>query len=109
MDTKVHSNCGHSEPLDRSERVNLSFKETPIMTLEVDWFSLNCPCTTTLRRVFSEAHNTDVEKDLLFLERGELAPLPGPAAALRVTQIRRANPELAAAIRHELRDGLPSV
>jgi hypothetical protein len=38
----------------------------------------------------------------LFLERWEICPLPGSAAALRVSQIRRANPELAAAIRSEL-------
>ncbi|HVE23509.1 MAG TPA: hypothetical protein VNC39_16175, partial [Acidocella sp.] len=38
----------------------------------------------------------------LFLELWERAPTPGPAAALRVQQIRRANPELAAAIRHEI-------
>jgi hypothetical protein len=41
-------------------------------------------------------------EDLLYLERWELHPLPGSAAALRVSQIRRANPELAAAIRDEL-------
>ncbi len=40
--------------------------------------------------------------DLLFLERWEMVPAPGPAAALRVSQIRRANPGLSAEIRAEL-------
>jgi hypothetical protein len=40
--------------------------------------------------------------DLLFLERWEIAPIPGSAAALRVSQIRRANPDLVAAVRAEL-------
>ena len=34
--------------------------------------------------------------------RWEMCPQPGTALALRVQQIRRANPELAAAIRAEL-------
>lgn len=37
--------------------------------------------------------------DLVFLESWERDPAPGPAALRRVMQIRRANPELAAAIR----------
>jgi hypothetical protein len=40
--------------------------------------------------------------DLLFLEQWELRPSPGAAAALRVIQLRRANPDLAAEIRAEL-------
>ena len=40
--------------------------------------------------------------ELLFLEAWEAAPTPGLGTALRVGQIRRANPALAAAIRAEL-------
>jgi hypothetical protein len=47
------------------------------------------------------------ENDLMFLERWEMAPAPGAGAALRVAQIRRANPRLAAEIRDELRRGRP--
>lgn len=41
-------------------------------------------------------------EDLLFLEAWESEPVPGAGAALRVAQIRRANPELAERIRREL-------
>lgn len=41
-------------------------------------------------------------RDLLYLEAWEMAPEPGAGPALRIHQIRRANPELAAAIRQEL-------
>lgn len=54
-----------------------------------------------LERLGDEAY----AEDLLFLEAWERAPVPGVGAALRVTQIRRANPELAEAIRREL--GMP--
>ena len=45
--------------------------------------------------------------DLLFLEQWEAVPMPGSAAALRVGQIRRANPLLAAEIRAEMKRGRP--
>jgi hypothetical protein len=57
--------------------------------------------TPALRRAFAEAADSRTAEDLLYLERWEVSPLPGPAAALRVSQIRRANPELASAIRRE--------
>ena len=60
----------------------------------------NQPCTRALRRDWP--HDRARAEDLLFLERWELCPQPGPAAALRIAQIRRANPDLAAAIRAEL-------
>ncbi len=41
--------------------------------------------------------------DLWFLENWESNPAPGTAAALRVGQIRRANPVLADEIRREVR------
>jgi hypothetical protein len=58
--------------------------------------------TATLRRVISSTRDQRLAEDFLFLELWERTPTPGPAAALRVQQIRRANPELAAAIRHEV-------
>ncbi len=57
------------------------------------------PFTEAVRAALREGA---MSADLLFLERWELCPLPGTAAALRVSQIRRANPGLAAAIRAEL-------
>ena len=58
--------------------------------------------TKALRRAISSTRDRRVAEDFLFLELWERAPTPGPAAALRVQQIRRAHPELAAAIRHEI-------
>jgi hypothetical protein len=52
--------------------------------------------------VLSTATDEAAIRDLLFLEAWERQPTPDIAAALRVNQIRRANPELAAAIRAEL-------
>jgi hypothetical protein len=61
-------------------------------------------CTEALRRVLPQVRDDRSAADLLFLERWEMYPLPGAAAALRVAQIRRANPQLAAAIRAEVKD-----
>jgi hypothetical protein len=60
------------------------------------------PLTGAVRRALAGARDQAMHADLLFLERWERAPIPGAAAALRVSQIRRANPELAAAVRAEL-------
>ncbi|MBV8092160.1 MAG: hypothetical protein JOY71_19120 [Acetobacteraceae bacterium] len=60
------------------------------------------PRTKALRRVLFQTHDWKAVQDLLFLEAWEIAPAPGAAAALRVGQIRRANPVLAAEIRAEL-------
>ncbi len=60
-----------------------------------------------VRRALTETRDAAGRDDLLFLERWEREPLPGSAAALRVFQIRRANPQLAAEIRAELRLGRP--
>ena len=65
------------------------------------------PCTAAVRRVLDTIADHAVAADLLFLERWEMAPMPGAAAALRVGQIRRANPALAAEIRAELKSGRP--
>ena len=69
-------------------------------------FQSAMPCTETLRRALEAVQDDDYAADLLFLEQWEMRPLPGAAMALRVSQIRRANPELAAAIRAEV-DNLP--
>ena len=58
--------------------------------------------TAAVRRALSEVRDRTSQADLLFLERWEMAPVAGAAAALRVAQIRRANPELAAAVRAEV-------
>jgi hypothetical protein len=58
--------------------------------------------TLALRRVLSQVRDPNTIADLLYLERWEIRPLPSPAAVLRIKQIRRANPDLAAAIRAEL-------
>jgi hypothetical protein len=66
------------------------------------------PLTRAVARALSTLRDPASASDLLFLERWELSPLPGTAAALRVGQIRRANPALAAEIRAELARRRPS-
>jgi hypothetical protein len=58
--------------------------------------------TTVLREALAGSRTEQEIYDLLYLEHWEVNPLPGPASALRVRQIRRANPGLLAAIRDEL-------
>ena len=67
----------------------------------------NTPCTAAVQRELQHVRDHTSHADLLFLERWERQPLPGTAAALRVGQIRRANPALAAEIRLELLRGRP--
>ncbi|HEY0419157.1 MAG TPA: hypothetical protein VGC80_06525 [Acetobacteraceae bacterium] len=62
----------------------------------------HAPATEVLRRVCAAGADPAALRDLLFLERWEMLPLGGAAAALRISQIRRANPDLAAAIRAEV-------
>lgn len=50
----------------------------------------------------SQAASELLSADLWFLENWESNPAPGTAAALRVGQIRRANPQLAEEIRSEI-------
>jgi hypothetical protein len=69
----------------------------PMMMLPVD-----LPRTEAVRRALRSCHDERSAWDLLFLEAWEMAPSPGAAAALRVGQIRRANPELAAEVRAEI-------
>ena len=63
--------------------------------------------TTAVQRALAAACDHTSEADYLFLERWEHAPIPGSAAAMRINQIRRANPQLAAEIRAELSHGRP--
>ena len=65
-------------------------------------FADHPPHTAALRLALPGIRDDGWAEDLLFLERWEMAPMPGAAAALRVQQLRRANPELAAAIRAEI-------
>jgi hypothetical protein len=60
------------------------------------------PRTEAVRRALSKCRDERSAWDLLFLEAWEMEPSPGAAAALRVGQIRRANPELAAEVRAEI-------
>lgn len=65
------------------------------------------PRTAALRRALRAVRDDASAMDLLFLESWELDPAPGTGPALRVGQIRRANPALAAEIRAELDRGRP--
>jgi hypothetical protein len=60
------------------------------------------PRTEAVRQALGEACTGASAADLLFLEAWEAAPRPEIGITLRVHQIRRANPALAAAIRAEL-------
>lgn len=72
------------------------------MAVQLTQFRSVRPFTAALENKMRGNPDERTIDDLLYLERWELHPLPGPAAALRVSQIRRANPALAAAIRDEL-------
>jgi hypothetical protein len=60
------------------------------------------PRTAAVRRALERVHSDAAISDLLFLETWEASPTPEVAAVLRVAQIRRANPQLADAVRDEL-------
>ena len=60
------------------------------------------PLTAAVRLAVGDQRHGPLVEDLMFLEQWEIAPSAGAAAALRITQIRRANPGLAAAVRAEL-------
>ncbi len=60
------------------------------------------PLTDAVRKAIGDVRQGAMIDDLLFLERWEISPLPGTPSALRISQIRRANPVLAAAVRAEL-------
>ncbi len=61
------------------------------------------PLTEAVRKALEGANNSGKEADLLFLEAWEMQPTNLLGATLRASQIRRANPKLAAAIDAELK------
>ena len=60
------------------------------------------PRTEALRRALRQIHDEGAAADLLFLEHWQTQSKPDIAASLRASQIRRANPVLAAEIHAEL-------
>jgi hypothetical protein len=61
------------------------------------------PFTLAVRRALQGVNDSVTEADLLFLEAWEIRPSSHLGATLRASQIRRANPGLAAAIEGELK------
>jgi hypothetical protein len=61
------------------------------------------PFTLAVRQALRGANNATMEADLLFLEAWEMHPSSNLGVTLRASQIRRANPELSAAIDAELK------
>jgi hypothetical protein len=59
--------------------------------------------TQALRRALLSVRDEMSAADLKFLEKWELSAMPGAAAALRASQLRRANPKLLAEIQAELK------
>jgi hypothetical protein len=67
--------------------------------IPLDFFPVR---TQALRSALTGLRDNTAIADLRLLERWELDPQPGIAAALRVRQIQRANPTLVAKIRREI-------
>jgi len=63
------------------------------------------PFTLAVRQALQNVNNSQIADDLLFLEAWEIQPSSNLGVTLKASQIRRANPELAAAIDAELRGG----
>ena len=63
------------------------------------------PFTLAVRQALQGVNNSATEADLLFLEAWKMHPSPDLGATLRASQIRRANPDLVAAIDAELKAG----
>jgi hypothetical protein len=61
------------------------------------------PFTLAVRLALQGVNDSGVEADLLFLEAWEIHPSSHLGVTLRASQIRRANPDLAAAIDAELK------
>ncbi len=61
------------------------------------------PYTDAVRQALQNANNSRLAEDLLFLEAWEMHPSSNLGVTLRASQIRRANPDLAAAIHAELK------
>jgi hypothetical protein len=66
-------------------------------------FMHKVPITAAVRQALQGVNNSLMEADLLFLEAWEMQPSAHLSAALRASQIRRANPGLAEAIDAELK------
>jgi hypothetical protein len=64
------------------------------------------PFTLAVRQALQGVNNSQVEADLLFLEAWEMQPSANLGVTLRASQIRRANPGLAAAIDAELKGAI---
>jgi hypothetical protein len=64
------------------------------------------PFTQAVRRALMGVHDSRMEADLLFLEAWEIRPSSHLGTTLRASQIRRANPSLAAEIDAELKAGI---
>ena len=60
------------------------------------------PRTEALRRALQQVRDAAVAADLMFLEEWQTQRCPDLASSLRASQIRRANPQLAAEIYAEL-------
>jgi hypothetical protein len=63
--------------------------------------------TEALQRILAQPLDGSARADYLFLEAWERDPSPQTGTTLRIGQIRRANPILAAEIRAELKNGRP--
>ena len=61
------------------------------------------PFTLAVRLALQNINNARIEEDLLFLEAWEMHPSSNLGVTLKASQIRRANPDLAAAIGAELK------
>jgi hypothetical protein len=66
-------------------------------------FSRKPPFTLAVRQALQGVKDSHLEADLLFLEAWEMHPSSHLGVTLRASQIRRANPDLAAAIGAELK------
>jgi len=66
-------------------------------------FVHKAPITAAVRQALQGINNSLIEADFLFLEAWEMNPSSHLGVTLRANQIRRANPELAAAIDAELK------
>jgi hypothetical protein len=66
---------------------------------------LEQPMTRAVSLALRDIRDPRARSDLLFLERWEIHRPANLGATLRASQIRRANPDLAAAIERELKAG----
>ena len=61
------------------------------------------PVTRAVSLALQSMADPMARSDLLFLEEWEIRRTANPGAVLRISQIRRANPDLAAAVARELK------